>query len=61
MQGIVTVVETDRLRLREFVPGDVDALAAVIRSRETELELNHGSNATGDAIGTTVRGFGPWF
>jgi [ribosomal protein S5]-alanine N-acetyltransferase len=32
---IMHVIETDRLLLREFVPGDVDALAAVISDPET--------------------------
>ena len=31
----MAVIETARLLLREFVPGDVDALAAVISDPET--------------------------
>lgn len=31
----MAVIETERLRLREFVPGDVEALAAVISDPET--------------------------
>jgi len=31
----MTILETERLLLREFVPGDVDALAAVLSDAET--------------------------
>jgi len=35
MKGIVPVLETERVLLREFVPDDIDALAAVISDPET--------------------------
>ena len=67
---MMIVLETERLQLREFVPGDADALAAVspiarrcasILSRLIALASNHGLNATSGVIGMMVTGFGPWF
>jgi hypothetical protein len=63
------ILETERLLLREFVPGDAHALASVISDPGTmrfypetpdRLESNHGLNVTGGAIGMTVMDSGPW-
>ena len=65
----MNILETERLLLREFVPDDVDALAAVLSDPETMRyypavliapESPHGSNATGSAMPITATGCGPW-
>jgi RimJ/RimL family protein N-acetyltransferase len=65
----MTILETSRLRLREFTPQDADALALILSDPDAmryypatydRAGVGNGLNATGSATGRMVSDFGLW-